>query len=238
MRETSCPHCGKSLEALLEVAFCPYCGGAVTAYQGTSDQEPENVRTLIEKVQAETDPRKKHDLLLAGEAEYPQSLAIAEELLFLGRLYERGSKNVDFSIIKCYLFMLYLAPEELTKQRQNEFREELFHHPLLEKCLSLCSDKDAFLRAYLLRLEREFITLFLRGDSRYMRRIMGFAFDNRASKLLARPVANMIATMHDDDQLLPEEKDMLVLTLYQAFSKDMGGDTQWLDEKLEAMGLN
>ena len=36
-----------------------------------------------------TDPVKKHKLLLEAQAQYPDCLEVAQELLFLGRLYER-----------------------------------------------------------------------------------------------------------------------------------------------------
>jgi hypothetical protein len=200
-------------------------------------QEPEAVRAALKKVEETTDPRKKFELLRAAEQEYPQSLGVARELLFLGRLHERGGRNVDFSIIKCFLLMVYLEPGQFTKQRRDELRNELFHHPQLEKCLSLCEDQESFLRQYLLRMAGDFIVLFLRGDSRYMRRIFGFGLDSRAPKLLADPVAGMIQRIQDDEALSPEQRDMLSRTVYQAFAKDMSQDTQWLDEKLHKAGV-
>ena len=237
MRETSCPHCGKSLETLPEVAFCPFCGGALTYASGQSEQEPQEVFVLIEQAEAERDPRKRYAMLTAAEENYPQSLAVAQSLLFLGRLHERGGKNVDFSVIKCYLFMPYLEPEKFSEQEKDRFRKELFIHPQLDKCLSLCEDRDAFLRMYLLRLEGDFIQLFLRGDSRYMRRIFGFGVDGRAAKLLANPVANMLSNICVDDKLSEAQREMLVRTLYQAFSKDVAGETQWLDARLKEEGI-
>lgn len=238
MLKTSCPQCGKSLETLAGAAFCPFCGGSVTSEAHSAEHEPEAVRRLLEQLEKMSDPRKKHELLLAAEKEYPQSLSVAQELLFLGRLYERGGKNVDFSIIKCYLYNLYLDPGQFTEKRQNELRTELLSHPLLLKCLALCEDQDAFMRLYLLRLSGEFIRLFLHGDSRYMRRLFGFALpDSRAPKMLAGPVASMLLTMSKDEMLSLEQRDMLMQTLYQAFSKEMAGETTWLDEKLQKAGV-
>ena len=237
MRETSCPHCGKSLETLPEVAFCPFCGGALAYAQSQSQQEPREVFALIDQAEAERDPRKRYAMLTAAEEKYPQSLGVAQSLLFLGRLHERGGKNVDFSIIKCYLFMPYLEPEKFSEQEKDKFREELFVHPQLEKCLALCEDKEAFLRMYLLRLEGEFVQLFLRGDSRYMRRIFGFGMDGRAAKLLASPVAIMLSNIRKDDKLSEAHREMLMRTLYQAFSKDVAGETQWLDTRLKEEGI-
>ena len=239
---THCPHCGKSLEALSGAAFCPFCGGAVPnanhSAGGPAAGEPEELREALKRAAETSDPRKKFELLKAAEGEYPQSLGVAQELLFLGRLYERGGKNVDFSIIKCFLWMLYLEPEQFTKKRKDELREELFAHPQLQKCLALCDDPDAFLWMYLLRLAEEFIKLFLRGDSRYMRRIFGLGSDSRAPKFLADPVSCMILSILGDEQLSPEQRELLTRALYQAFSKDMAGETKWLDEKLSRVGVD
>ena len=236
MPMNTCTNCGKELEAKSGAAFCPYCGGAVKVEEADGGESQE-VKEIIAKAEAQQDARKKWQLLTDGEAKYPQSLSIAEELLFLGRLYDRDKKGVDFSIIKCYLLMLYLKPNTLSKKQQQEFRQELFQHPQLLKCVSLSGDGDAFLRRYLLRLEGEFIYLFLRGDSSYMRRIFGFGLDSRAPKLLADPVCFMLRNIYQDSQLTVQQRDMLMITLYQAFSKDMGGETKWLDETLATDGI-
>ena len=237
MHEASCQHCGKLLGAFPGMAFCPFCGGPLSG-EGQANREPEKVLAIVRQLEETADPRKKHELLLRAEAEYPQSLAVAQELLFLGRLYERGGKGVDFSVIKCHLLMLYLDPGQFSAARRAEMREELFAHPQLLKCLSLSEDEDAFLRMYLIRLAGEFIRLFLRGDSRYMRRIFGLGMESRAPKLLADPVAAMIVNAVKDENLSARQQDMLARTLYQAFSKDMAGETQWMNGNLQKAGIN
>ncbi len=237
MTQAYCPHCGKSLESLEKAAFCPFCGQAIAKEASAAAKEPEALSALLAQISSVTDPKKKHALLLEAEKEYPDSLAVAQELLFLGRLYERGGRNVDFSIIKCYLFMLYLHPSQLSPARQAELRTEFFAHPQLEKCLALTDDQDAFLRKYLTRLAGEFIQLFLRGDSYYMRRFFGFSLDSRAPKLLAAPAAQMLMGMRRDTELTPEQRDLLMLAFYQAFSQDMSGDTQWLNQELRKEGI-
>jgi len=237
MNDNHCPHCGKPVNELADASFCPFCGGRLKTAEPERVSESAIVRDILEQVKKTEDPRKKHALLLEAEQQDPQSLAVAQELLFLGRLHMRGGKHLDFSIIKCYLFMLYLQPEQLSRTRQEELREELFAHPQLLKCLELCVNKDDFMRSYLLKLAGEFIFLFLRGDSRYMRRLFGFGLESRASKNLADPVAVMLNHMQRDEQLKPEQRNMLMSALYQAFDKDMGGDTKWLDDRLKGMGM-
>ncbi len=237
MQQNTCPHCGKSLKEMAGAAFCPYCGGAVEARDANADQ-PQAVREILRQAEELKDPRKRWELLQKADAEHPDNLAICQELLFLGRLYDRGSKVLDFSVIKCHLMMLYLKPENFNATTQAQMRDELFEHPLLQKCQRLSGDADAFLRMYLLRLAGEFIQLFLRGDSVYMRRVLGFGMESRAPKLLASPVCMMMENIRQDGELSGQRRDMLLKTLYQAFSKDMVGDTQWLDAQLRKAGVS
>lgn len=236
MAQFSCPHCGKMLEEKTGAAFCPYCGGAVSPAR-LKEQEPEEALAYVRQAEELQDPKKKWELLKKAEAQYPDSLAIAKELLFLGRLHERNHRDVDFSVIKCHLWMLYLKPGELTPERQSRMREEFFAHPQLVKCMDLSPNPEAFLRAYLVRLAIEFIRLFLRGDSVYMRRFFGFGMDSRAPKLLASPVCLMMQNIRQDGELPAHRQELLAQTLYEAFSQDMAGDTKWLDEALGKVGL-
>lgn len=234
-----CPHCGKNLDALTGAAFCPFCGGAVEPIlekAGTAP-EPREVQDLVSRVENMADVKKKHQLLVEAQEKYPDSLAIAQELLFMGRLHERGGRDVDFSIIKSYLLMLYLRPEEFTQKRQDELREELLRHPLLERCMALSGDPAAFFHRYLMRLSGDFIDLFLRGDSRYMRRIFGFGLDSQAPKYLAGPVANMLLNMRQDEKLTESQREELMRVMYQAYMVNLR-ETRWLDEKLREAGVS
>ena len=234
MQSTNCAHCGKVFEAVSGTLFCPFCGVALAK---TQDAEPEGVRAALLKAEKTEDPKEKHRILMETEQEFPQSLDIAEALLHLGRLYERGGKHVDFSIIKCHLLMLYLEPGQFSAAKREEMRRELFDHPMLQKCMERSGDPEAFLRRYLQRLSSEFIRLFLRGDSRYMPRFFGFGMDGRAAKRLAGPVADMMLNMEKDTHLTGAQRELLVTMLYQVFSQDMTGETQWLDEKIRQQGM-
>lgn len=236
MAEFGCPHCGKTLESMAGAAFCPYCGGAVEAAQPPKPEQ-EEVLEALRKAEGIQDPKKRWQALQEIQARHPESLAIARELLFLGRLHERSPRDVDFSVIKSHLWMLYLKPRELPRERQERMREEFFEHPQLQRCLELSPNPDGFLREYLIRLATEFIRLFLRGDSLYMRRFLGFAMDSRAPKLLADPVCLMLQNIRQDAQLSGRRQEQLTQALYKAFSLDMAGETQWLDAALGKAGL-
>jgi len=216
-------------------AFCPFCGGALTKATQTPDDEA--IKKLLAGVDAQSDPVKKHDLLLKAQAQYPDSLSIAQEILFLGRLYQRNPKMLDFSVIKCYMLMIYLEPETLTPQKIDALRSELFHSPDLDRCLALSEDQTAFLNRYLVRLSGEFIELFLYGSGKYMHRFFGFGLDSRAPKLLASPIAHMLSAIRKDVQLEETQRGMLSHALYNAYSTRMAGDTQWLQKDMAELDV-
>lgn len=236
MAELHCSHCGRELEAKAGAAFCPYCGNAVHPVEKREEEPPEALE-YVRKAEALQDPRKKWELLKKAEEQYPDSLAIARELLFLGKLPERNPKKLDFSVIKSHLWMMYLKPQEFTQEKISQMREELFTHPQLARCMELSPNPDAFLRAYLTQLGLEFIRLFLRGDSVYMRRFFGLGMDSRAPKLLADPVGYMLSNIRQDKELTESQRQLLSQSLYEAFAKDMAGDTKWLDEALGKAGI-
>lgn len=235
MSEIKCPHCGKPVNAESGIKFCPFCGKALSTApaQPVTDAE----QGVLAKAEAMADPVKKHALLADAMAKYPQSLPIAEELLFLGHLHERRKGVLDFSVIKCYLLNIYLEPEELPPAKVDAMRAELFDCPELTRCLAIAPDADAFLRHYLSRLCCQFIDLFLRGSSKYMRRFFGFGMDSRAPKLLAPPVARMLAAMQRDTTLTEGQRDMLMQALFDAFGTQLGSDTQWLMAEMASHGV-
>lgn len=149
----ACPRCGKPVE-IAGASFCPHCGAPVAAAQAAP--VPEGALSLLEKAERQTDPVKKHKLLLEAQAQYPDCLEVAQELLFLGRLYERSPKKLDFSVIKCHLLHFYLTPDDFSAAQQQQMRTELFDHPDLRRCQELAPDPDAFTRKYLERLCRRF----------------------------------------------------------------------------------
>lgn len=221
MPEITCPQCHKVINEQQQAAFCPFCG------------EKLSVSGLdLSAVRAESNPVKKHELLEALQAEHPDNLDIAEEILHLGRLYERGKRGVDFSIIKSYLLNVYLEPDQFKKEKGEAMRREIFHHPDLDNCLRLCDDQEIFLRRYLERLSEEFIRLFLKGSTQHMRSFFGYVNQSKAPKYLALPAAGMLRAMQRDGTLTAEQSAMLMRAFYTAFARQMNGETGYLDEAL------
>ena len=217
---TACPRCGKPVE-IAGAAFCPHCGAPVAVAQAAP--VPQGALALLEKAEHQTDPVKKHKLLLEAQEQYPDCLEVAQELLFLGRLYERSPRKLDFSVIKCHLLHFYLTPDDFSAAQQQQMRTE--------------PDADAFTRKYLERLSRDFINVFLRGSNRYMHSFFGLRLDNRIAKVLASPMAQMLSCVHGDTDLDFERRAMLYDALYRAFLLEAGNDAKWLDALLNESGL-
>lgn len=227
-----CPVCGRKAQ-LTDAAFCPYCGAAI---QHEIRPVPQEIQKLLAQADKLTDPVKKHHLLAEAEQKYPDSLEIAEALLFLGRLHERDSRKLDYSVIKCYLWHMYLTPEDFSQEQKRSIRNELFHHPQLEKCMALAPDADAYLRRYLQKLAAEFVHLFLKGSTHYTRSFFGFRLDGRMSRVLAEPAAEILCRIREDDELMPQQRAVAYDAFYRAFLSETGGEGKWLNDLLIQRG--
>ena len=229
---TQCPMCRRDL-AVNGAAFCPYCGTPLAPRQ---QAVPEAVKQLLADVQKQKDPVKKHELLQRAQERFPDSLDIAQEILFLGRLHERSPKRLDYSVIKCYLWHMYLTPGAFSAQQQDAMRTELVDHPHLRRCLALADDRDAFMRRYLTRLAGEFVHVFLLGSTHYTRTVFGFRVDSRMGRVLAEPAADVLCAIRADEALAPQHHRMMMEAFYRAFVTETGGESQWLDALLEKRG--
>lgn len=227
-----CPRCGQ--QAVVGAAYCPFCGTPLPRHAGTLSPEGQ---ALLSRALETSDPKKKHDLLLQARELCPDSLEVEEALLFLGRLYERSPRKVDFSVIKCYLWHMYLTPDEFTPEKRQEMRDELFHDPQLQRCLALAPDAALFLRQYLEKLAAEFVNLFLKGSNRYTNAIFGIRLDGRMEKVLAPHVAGMLQAIQNDARLEDDQRDLLYHALYRAFLSETGGNPDWLHAQLTQRGL-
>ena len=231
MSNPVCPRCHR--EAVAEAAFCAYCGTPIAQKK----ELPRELQEILRKIEKQEDPVKKHKLIEEAIAQYPDSLELAEEKLYLGRLHERSTRTLDFSVIKCFVWHLYLTPGEFSEEKKNEMRREIVSHPDLLRCLELADDKELYMRRYLERLAREFVDLFLKGSTRYNGSFFGMRLGGRMAKTLADPMARMLRNIHADLELTGEERDMMYDALYRAFMLETGNETRWLDELLNNAGL-
>lgn len=227
-----CPVCGRKAQ-IADAAFCVYCGAAM---QQVSKPVPADIQSILAQADKLTDPVKKHRLLTQAEQTYPDSLEIAEALLFLGRLHERDSRKLDYSVIKCYLWHMYLTPERFSEEQCSSMRTELFEHPQLQRCMALAPDADAYLRRYLQKLAAEFVHLFLKGSSHYTRSFFGFKLDGRMARVLAEPAADILCCIREDEALTAPRRAVAYDAFYRAFLAETGGEAKWIDELLNQRG--
>lgn len=229
MADIQCAKCHKTISAAESVAFCPYCGEKIAPAAGGVD---------LSAVRNEDNPVKKHDMLLALQAQHPDSLEVAEELLYLGRLYERNHKSLDFSVIKSFVLNVYLDPGEMKPDKREALHREIFSHPDLDRCLLLAENKNAFLSRYLEHISEEFVRLFLKGSSQHMHTFFGFTQSSKAPKFLAQPAAVMLRNMQRDGSLTGEQRELLMRAFYTAFSCQADGQTKYLDEEMQRLGVS
>lgn len=250
-----CPGCGGRMDIEAErelVPFsCPYCAlkltpqknGQAVVLKATTAAPVHimdapagaDVPALLRRAQEESEPIKRFALLQKAEEAAPNNLQVQKALLLHGRLHERDKHRIDFSVIKCYLLHVFEEPDTYSfSQREDKIRE-LISEDRLVKAMDIAPDGQAFLKDYLTALSQEYIHLFLRGSSRHMKPIFGFAPAGKPSRLLAAPAANMLRCMLKEQALSNDQREMLTSAFYRAYGIEFQGETSYLDEALGSM---
>jgi hypothetical protein len=246
-----CPGCGGRMDLETEkdlVPFtCPYCavslapqknGQAVVLKLGPAQLKPQPVSSpvdvsgLVLKAQEEEDPVKRYAILQKAEEAAPRDLNVQKALLLHGRLHERSKRQLDYSVIKCYLLHAFEPSREHTTPQREKMILELFGEERLRKAMDMADDPNAFLKEYLTALSGEYIRLFLRGSNRYMNNVFGFSLGGKPSKMLAAPAGAMILRMFEEPALLPEQRTILAKAFYDAYELEFPGETAELDKAL------
>ncbi len=255
-----CPSCGGRMDIEAERKLvpysCPYCAvrllpekngqavvlkvpetGAPQTYPADkpAPHSLEDPVPYLKKAQEESDPVKRYALLKKAEEAAPEDLRVQKALLLHGRFHERDRRKVDFSVIKCYLLHAFEVPEEHTHAQREQMVRELFEEERLQKAMALAGDPQAFLKEYLTALSGEYIRLFLKGSSRYMKPIFGFAPVGKPQRLLAEPVADMIERMLSEPLLTGPRQELLSRAFYAGFAQEFQGETLFLEEALGSL---
>lgn len=233
MKQITCPGCHKPI-SMESIAFCPYCGASLKATP--KEGIPEEIRKGLADIAKTFEPKKKNQMMDALLQKYPDSLEVNEEKLFLVGVMDSRQKRLDFSVIKSHLLHFYLTPNQFTQEQSNAMREEIFHHPELDRCLALAPDAESFMTHYLERLCKEFVSLFIHSSSNYNRTIFSFHSERNMDKKLAEPVAWTMRNIYRDQQLTGEQRDGLYRAMFLGFKADVG-NTAFLEEKLGEYGL-
>lgn len=226
---SSCARCGRLVETA-QAAFCPFCGAPLAAAEAAL---PSGAEKLLLQAARQQNNKKKLRLLTEARQQYPDCLAVEEEWLFQGKLPTNAADALDFSRIKCHLLHFYLTPGDFTGEQTAAMRQELFEDPQLLRCLALAPEGEAWLAKYLLRLSREFIQVFLMGSNVYMPRLMGFRLNREPAEALAKPAAQMLRAMAEDEALSLPRRALLQTAFEQAFAAECGGGLHHLRQAME-----
>ena len=226
-----CGKCGKTVEGE-GIQFCPYCGEKLTGRTEATGEDPgaEWVRKAME---VSSYPERKK-ILEQGLAACPDSREIRWELLFIGEPQQvKRPRTMDFSIIKSWILEIYRKPGNFTPDRRDQLRAGLYDDPKLKACLALFEDPEQKQKEYILRLCREYIEIFLEGDSQVSGTWFGLRIERNKEKRMSQPAAEILGRIRGDEKLLPEQREQLRKAFYQAYAERMGGKTEYLDQALQ-----
>jgi hypothetical protein len=189
----------------------------------------ESAKEWIRRALAEPGLPGRKKILDQARKLYPESPEIDWELLFIGHPDPDPPRGrIDYSIIKSFLLDIYRHPETYTEEKRDRMRTELFRDPLLTKILEETEQPEEKLRAYLLRLCREYIDIFLAEDRRLTGGILGLLPGRSREKAIAGEVSGMIRRTAEDPKLSPEERELLREALTRAFSERDAGRNAYL----------
>lgn len=188
--------------------------------------------TLLRQAQQEERPDKKYGLLKQALSLSPDSLPVLREMLVMGD-YDRWPRG-DLRRIGCYLFHGFEHPEQHTEEEQARMAAELFHSPLLDRCLALSDDPKEFLWEYHSALAANYVRIFIREDHSHLPYLFGFLAARKIPCYLARPMGDVIRNIFLCPFLSEEEKSRLAGCFYRACHQYLEGQTGPLDENLGA----
>lgn len=195
---------------------------------------PENAdaEELVLLSRTQSDPVQKHALLLRAAELNPDHLPALRELLLLGNLHKRNPAAPDYNIIKCYLLHVFEHPEKHTEEEIRTKAQEIFHHPLLQRCISLSSTPDQFITDYLMELSKEYVRLFIQGDSSHLPSLLGFTRHSHVGRYLAKPMGDCILNMLSCPFLSADEQQKLAQAFYLACNRALDSDTADLNRQI------
>lgn len=222
----SCPHChGEVPQAPGQpVRFCPLCGQSVGPVRQPSP--------LKARLDAERKPARRHEIIRQALRENPDDFDANEALLYHGRLHEpmaRG-RGIDFSIVKCHLLSVFESPGAYGEEALAAKYDELLRGPQLQRTMALAPDPQAFFREYVFRLAREYVDLFIRGDSRNSRLAFGFGRSGESlARRCAEPVRGMLAEITLSPRLTDAERLLFLAGVRSGFAAVFAGHEALLD---------
>lgn len=189
---------------------------------------------LLHNAKVTDDPVLAFACLKRAEIMAPDSLEVQRALLMHGRLHERGRVAGDFSVIKCYILHSFEHPEKHSPQEQEQMARELFCDLHLKACLELSTQPEVFLKDYLAELCADYMRIFIAGDTSHAPAIFGLATKGMLHRYLAKPANDLLRNALSSPWLSLDEQLLLARSFYQAFYRQMDGQSRELDKLLGA----
>lgn len=236
MQTINCNKCNNTLsidlEKIKDKVFCPYCGNEIILNSSNKNEDLE-IKSTINDVLKNNDPVKIHEELVLLDKNYPNNLDIKKALLLQGNLHLRNKKLADFSIIHSYMLNIYLEPNEIKKDKFNELHNELINGQRLNDCLKVANDKNKFLQQYYVDISENFINLFMKNSSRYIKSIMGIKIIKNEAKALSFYGAKIIKNIFNDSNIEENLKTTIAKSFYIAYGNVLGNEYQFINEYLD-----
>ncbi len=214
MQSVKCVKCGR--ETLYErdiPRYCAHCAGELRAPGADENGEK---RALLDRAHSEEDTSLRYSILLEAREKFPNDIDVEREILYLGRLYERGGRP-DFYRIPYWPLNALENPNDYSPKDRRKMLSSFFDNPELERVMSLSNDKDAFLSEYMLHMAREYVGMFMKCASSNS---LLFGFRRRQGEVMKRCSACMTRMLQNAEasELVPEGvKQTLVKSLWHAF---------------------
>ena len=185
---------------------------------------PEDPEALLALSDSLTDPRERRRCVDKALSIAPDSLAAVRAALMLGGLGTGDRRSADFTLIKSWILTPFEKPGSFREEERRRLIREIFDHPLLEKCLSLCGDRDAFMERYAGDLVRQYCDLFIVGAGAHSGAVLGFSTPASRLRAMSAPMAAMLENVRGCPYLEEGEKRLLLGRMAAVFRDVTGGD--------------
>ncbi len=193
---------------------------------------PEDPEELLALSDSLTDPRERRRCVEKALSAAPDSLAAVRAALMLGELGTGDRRSADFTQIKSWILTPFEKPGVFREEERRRLIREIFDHPLLEKCLSLCGDRDAFMEKYAGDLGRQYCDLFIVGAGAHSGAVFGFSTPASRLRAVSAPLAAMLENVRACPYLEEGEKSLLLRRMAAVFRDVTGGDMREVLDRL------
>ncbi len=191
---------------------------------------PDDPEELAELSDSLTDPWERRRCVDKALSLAPDSLTVLRTALMLGELGTVPRSKADMRQIKCWILTPLEKPDDFDEAERRRLIREIFDHPLLKKCLSVCGDPEAFMERYIQDLVRQYCSLFIASSSAHSGEILGFSTARSRLRGISAPMADMLENTDACPFLTEEEKALLLGRMAPAFRDFTGGDLSRIRE--------